>query len=298
MTRFTIPTLDTDASSTTSSSAANDGTRLLLRHWAATGNPWASVLITHGVGEHSGRYERTAGVFARAGIDVTAFDLRGHGASGGRRGDVERWTDYLDDVELVLGRVRAGADGRPVALIGHSMGGLLCTDFVLSGRTKPDLLVLSAPGLDDGLPRWQHAIAGPAARLVPRLALKHSWGPEALSRDPEVGRLVQNDPGCPPRATVRLGALSFGAQKRVRARVRQVLVPTLVVHGGDDALVPPSASEAFEGLPNVTRRVYPGLRHETFNEPEGPQVAADIVEWLRARIQEEPFTVTVSASAG
>jgi acylglycerol lipase len=290
--------VDTDSSSTTSSLAANDGTRLLLRHWAATGNPWASVLLIHGVGEHSGRYERTAGLFARAGIDVIAFDLRGHGASGGPRGDVERWTDYLDDLELVLGQVRLAADGRPVALVGHSMGGLLCTDFVLSDRPMPDLLVLSAPGLNDGLPRWQHALAGPAARLVPRLSLKHSWGPEALSRDPEVGRQVEDDPGCPPRATVRLGAFGFDAQKRVRARVHGVQLPTLVVHGGADPLVPPWASEAFEGLPNVTRRVYPGLRHETFNEPEGPQVAADVVKWLRARLQEEPFPIPVNAQTG
>jgi len=291
-------TVDARAISTTSDAAAKDGTHLLVRHWAAAGHPWASVLLVHGVGEHSGRYERTAGVFADAGIDVTAFDLRGHGGSGGRRGDVERWSDYLDDIGLMLERVRSAGSGRPVVLVGHSMGGLLCTEYVLSDRPMPDLLVLSAPGLDDLLPRWQHALAGPAARLVPRLALKHAWGPEALSRDPEVGRLVQNDPGCPPRATVRLGALGFAAQKRVRANVRQLRLPTLVLHGGDDRLVPLSASEAFEGLPRVTRRVYPGLRHESFNEPEGPEVAADVVEWLRGRIASESRPIGAKGLGG
>ena len=64
------------------------------------------MLLVHGLAEHSGRYERTGRLLAEAGIDVTAFDLRGHGGSGGRRGDVERWTDYLDDIAVRLAAVR------------------------------------------------------------------------------------------------------------------------------------------------------------------------------------------------
>ena len=125
--------------------------------------------------------ERTGGLLAGSGIEVSAFDLRGHGGSGGRRGDVERWTDLLDDLAMILAGVRSGAAGRPVVLLGHSMGGLLCADYVLAHRPTPDLLVLSSPALDDGLPRWQH-MAGPVlARVVPRLAFKNAWvrGPVA-----------------------------------------------------------------------------------------------------------------------
>ena len=85
-----------------------------------------------------------------------------------------------------------------------------------------------------------------------------------LSRDPEVGRLVSLDTGSPSRMTVRLGAFGSAAQERVRAMLATLAVPTLVFHGSDDRLVPPTATEPFEGpLPGVTRRVYPGLRHET-----------------------------------
>jgi acylglycerol lipase len=269
--------------STTEHVSATDGTPLLVRTWPAT-DPWAAMLLVHGVAEHSGRYERTGGLFAQAGIAVTSFDLRGNGGSGGRRADVERWSDFGADIEQLLGRVRAATDGRPVVLLGHSMGGLLCTEYALSERPKPDLLVLSAPALDDGLPRWQHAIAPVVARIVPTLALKHAWGPEALSRDPEVGRLASQDPGCSQRSTVRLGASSFAAQARARSGLPALRIPTLVFHGGADPLVPPAASEPFEGLPGVTRRVYPGLRHETLNEPEGPAICADIVAWIRSAI--------------
>ncbi len=181
----TMQIVDAGTKSTTSHVTANDGTRLLVRHWVSSGHPWGSVLLVHGVSEHSGRYDRTARVFAEAGVDVTAFDLCGHGGSGGRS-DVERWTDYLDDIELMLGRVRSADGARPVALLGHSMSGLLCAEFVLGARPMPDILVLSAPGLDDLLPRWQHALAGPRisdraapgaqARLEHRGAVSRSRG--------------------------------------------------------------------------------------------------------------------------
>ena len=274
---------DGPPASTTSETGTLDGTRLLVRRWSAP-DPWAEMLLVHGVAEHSGRYERTGGLFAAAGINVTAFDLRGHGGSGGSRADIERWADFEDDIEVMLARVRSGSQGGAVVLLGHSLGGLLSTEYVLSERPQPDLLVLSAPGIEDGLPRWQHAIAPIAARVVPRLALKNAWGPEALSRDLDVGRRARQDPGCPQKATIRLGAASFAAQERVRASVDRLRLPTFIVHGGDDPLVPPRASERFEGIPGVTRHLYPGLRHETFNEPEGPQVCADVIEWVRGAI--------------
>ena len=274
----------TRVSSATSTITTGDGAPLLLRRWAAASDRWAQMLLVHGLAEHSGRYERTGGLLAEAGIDVTAFDLRGHGGSGGRRGDVERWTDYLDDIAVRLAAVRAEADGRAVVLFAHSYGGLISTDYALSGRPVPDLLVLSAPALDDGLPRWQHILAPLIGRILPTLALRNAWGPEVLSRDPEVGRLARLDPGNPERMTVRLGVLGFAAQERVRASLAGLTVPTLVFHGSDDRLVPPRATEPFEGLPGVTRRVYPGLRHETLNEPEGPQVIADVFAWLREAV--------------
>jgi alpha-beta hydrolase superfamily lysophospholipase len=271
------------ADAVTETIAARDGTPLLVRRWPAN-EPWARMLLVHGVAEHSGRYGRTGGLFANAGIDVTSFDLRGHGSSGGRRGDVERWTDHLDDIGDVLARVRSAAGEWPVVLMGHSMGGLLVSDYLLAGRPAPDLVILSSPALDDDLPRWQHAIAPVTARLLPTLAVKNAWGPEALSRDPEVGRRAAADPLCPPAATLRLGSGTFQAQARVRSTLRAFGVPTLVFHGGDDPLVPVRASKAFEGLAGVTRRVYPGLRHETMNEPEGPQIVADVVTWLREQV--------------
>ena len=145
--------------------------------------------------------------------------------------------------------------------------------------------MLSSPALGDGLPAWQHTLGPVMARIFPTLPIKNGWGPEALSRDPEVGRLARADPGCPQKATIRLGAGAFAAQARVNELLPRLHVRTYVFHGADDTLVPAKASEPFEGMPGVTRRVYPGLRHETMNEPEGPQVIADVVAWLREAVK-------------
>ncbi len=107
--------------------------------------------------------------------------------------------------------------------------------------------------------------------------------PEMLARDPEVGRRSAADPLNVRTSTTRFGAEGIAEQARVRAGARSIGGPTLVLHGLDDRLVPPAATEVFEGAPGVERRTYPGLRHELHNEPEWPAVFDDVIGWLRPR---------------
>ena len=257
---------------------------LLVRHWPAVGRPWAAMLIVHGIAEHSGRYERTGAAFAAAGIDVTAFDLRGNGGSGGRRAYVDRWSDYLDDVQDRLAAVRMSAGGLPVVLLGHSLGGFIGLDYATSGRPVPDLLILSSPALDSTLPGWKRALARVLSRLAPTLRIDNALSGDQLTSDPAVGERYFADPLVVRTTTGRLGGEALAAQKRVRQALGRLAIPTLVTHGTDDTIVPPSASAPLTGLPGVRRIAYPGLRHETLNEPTGLTVVADMVAWLRDRV--------------
>ncbi|HYH93828.1 MAG TPA: alpha/beta hydrolase, partial [Candidatus Saccharimonadales bacterium] len=265
-------------SSVVSHATAPDGTELLVRHWPPVGTepPWASLLLVHGLGEHSGRYEHVGDRTAAAGIDTWSYDQRGNGASGGRRGHVDRWSQYHDDLAERLSVVRAGAEGRPVVLYGHSMGGLIVAGYLLpedaaDRRPWPDLVVLGSPGLESTLAAWKKTLAPMLARVVPTLAVPTGIDPSTLSRDPSVGAIAGRDPLNGRAGTVRFGAEGLSEQARVRALAGQGFgVPTLVLHGLDDGLVPAAASEVFEGAPGVERRTYPGLRHELHNEPEGP----------------------------
>lgn len=261
-----------------------DDATLCVRDWTPTQEPWLRLVLVHGAAEHSARYESVGRRFSEAGIDVRAYDQRGHGASSGRRGDVERWTDYTGDVGRMVQAQRSPADGPPIALLGHSMGGLIALDAVLTGVATPDLLVLSAPGIADGLPAWQHALVPLVAKVWPTLSLANAWGPEDLSRDPAVGEATAADPLQLKRVTVRLGALGFAAQERVRATLHDLRIPAFVAQGGEDTLVPPEVTEVLGRLPGVTRKLYPTLRHETLFEPEGPEVVDDIIGWLREAV--------------
>ncbi len=266
--------------STTETIAARNGVSLVVRRWPPVGEAKASVLIIHGLAEHSGRYERTGSILAATGLDVRALDLEGFGASGGRRAWIAGLDTWLDDVEDRLADLRARSGGRPVVLFGHSMGGLVALSYAESDRAQPDLLVLSSPWLADHQPAWRKRGAMILGRLTPTLEVSNGFDGTTLSRDPAVGVAYAADPLAHHATTTGLGRQVLLAQRRAVANLDRLRVPTLVTHGGADPLVPVEADEPLGALPNVDRTVYPDLRHETLNEPEGPQVAADIAVWI------------------
>jgi alpha-beta hydrolase superfamily lysophospholipase len=272
---------------------AADGTDLLVRHWPAdeaqaggawAGPPWGFVLLVHGLGEHSGRYEHVGNQLTGAGLDVTAYDHRGMGGSGGRRGDVERWSLYHDDLEARLADVRVVAKGRPTIVYAHSLGGLIAAGYLVDERPKPDVAILSSPALDSALPGWKKRLAPMLARVGPTVEIANGIDGTTLSRDPSVAARTADDPLCVKVSTARFGTLALVEQARVRAAAPNGFgVPTLVIHGEADGLVPTDASAILGDAPLVQRRTYPGLRHELHNEPEGPAIVDEIIAWLGER---------------
>ena len=257
-----------------------DGGAQLARHWEPLGPVQADIVLVHGLGEHSGRYEGTGSLLAEAGYRVKGFDLLGFGASSGERADIARWALFLDQVEDNLRSVRT--EGRRLILMGHSVGGLIALDYALAERPPPDLLILSAPALAGGK-AWRKAVAPTLARLFPTLLVPARISGDQLSRDPRVGEAYFRDPLVLTKASARLGASIFSTQDRLRNVMSALAIPTLVIHGGQDTLIPTASSEPLGSIPGVTRRVFPDLRHEAMNEPEGPEVVAEIVGWIASQ---------------
>ena len=264
---------------------ARDGIELHAYEWPAAGTPRAHLLLVHGIAEHAGRYRHVASQLANAGITTHAFDQRGFGGSGGHRAYVDRWSQYHDDVEDRLAEVRSVADGLPVVLYGHSMGGLIALGYTLAdpARPLPDLLVLSAPAIDATVPAWKRRLADILGGTVPRFAIANTFPKGGLSSDPAVEAAYLADPVAVHRTTARLGVSLFREQDRVKSALmsgRPLPVATYVLHGADDPIVPEWASRSLEGRTNVTRRVYDGLHHETHNEPTGATVIDDTIAWI------------------
>lgn len=265
-----------------------DGLDLRTYTWPASGPARAHLLLVHGIAEHAGRYPHVAARLAAAGILMHAYDQRGFGGSGGARAYVDRWSQYHDDLEGRLADVRANAGGLPVVLYGHSMGGLIALGYTLDpSRPQPDLLVLSAPAIDAKVPEWKRVLAAVLSRSVPRFAIANTFPKGGLSSDPAVESAYLADPIAVHRTTARLGASLFDEQDRVKKLLssKQPLpVRTYVLHGSDDPIVPEWASRTLEGRANVTRRVYPGLHHETHNEPSGAEIVDDTARWIAGEL--------------
>ena len=268
---------------------ARDGLELRVYEWPAADAPRAHLLLVHGIAEHAGRYGHVATQLAKAGISTHAYDQRGFGGSGGHRAYVDRWSQYHDDVEDRLAEVRSAADSLAVILYGHSMGGLIALGYTLADprRPLPDLLVLSAPAIDAAVPGWKRRLADILGGTVPRFAITNTFPPGGLSSDPAVEAEYLADPRAVHRTTTRLGVSLFREQDRVKSALaggRPLPVTTYVLHGADDPIVPEGASRSLEGRANVTRRVYPGLHHETHNEPSGAAVIDDTIAWIRGQL--------------
>jgi alpha-beta hydrolase superfamily lysophospholipase len=266
--------------STTSIATAADGCRLLLRSWEPAGHPpRAVILIVHGLGEHSGRYEHVGGHLAQQGFLVRALDLRGFGGSEGPRAYVAGFDVYLDDLEPHV--AQAAGHGVPVIMLGHSLGGLLALLYAQE-RTGLDLLVLSSPVMEAAIPRVKQIAARALRRIAPRFALPNNIDGAQLSRDPAVGEAYFADPLVCTRTTAMLGAGLLDAM--AAARAGEVPLPTLVIHGAEDTLVPVEASASLDAFPTVQRVVFDEFRHETFNEDGGIAALATVTNWIEARL--------------
>lgn len=238
----------------------------------------------HGYAEHSGRYEEMAGWLARRGCAVHAYDQRGHGRSEGLRCHVERFDEFLDDLGIVLDALRNDQPDLPISLVGHSMGGLVTLAFLATRKPRIASAITSGAALSLGeLSPVRVALARVVRRMLPRLAIGSGIDPEGLSRDPEVVRRYLADPLIVRTMTTSLGAELLAAAPRTAALAGEVAVPLLMLHGEADPICSPEGSRAFyAGLraPGSALRVYPGLRHEIFNEPEREAVWQDLLGWL------------------
>ncbi|HEX7094785.1 MAG TPA: alpha/beta hydrolase [Acidimicrobiales bacterium] len=260
-----------------------DGIVQLRRRWRARTDgtePLAAMLLLHGIGEHSGRYAKVASRLAAAGIDVVAIDNRGFGGSGGRRAYVRSFDEFVDDAADQLAELRAL--GAPTVLFGHSMGGLIALLVVLEHRQpSPDLLVLSAPALGAQIPSALRRVAPVVAKLAPTLPVPSPINTALLSSDPTVGSAFRADKRNVHVVTPALGSELLRAAEWANAHVDELDVPTLVLHGSDDHIVPLEATACLEELPCVERRVLDGLRHEPHHEPSYRSWVQDVVAWVR-----------------
>lgn len=270
--------------------ATDDGVSIFWRSWVPP-EPKATLVIVHGLAEHSGRFEAPARFFAARDLATYAFDQRGHGHSPGRRVHVSSFDEYRRDLRAVLASAGGAHPGLPLVLMGHSQGGLVALTHALRDPSGLAGLVLSSPFL--GLAErsrpspWLAAAGRVLATVWPRALFPSGVDPGLLSRDPTVGAAYTAD----PLVSRTVSAGWFRAARTALAEAHEAAprlrVPTLVLYAGADGLVDPEATARWiDEAPRARVEAfrYPGLYHEILNAPEKDDVLGRMAAWITRAI--------------
>lgn len=262
---------------------ASDGLLLYTQSWCAA-YPKATIVLIHGISEHSTRYRHVGEYWAAHGYTVHTMDLRGHGRSPGKRILVRQIDEHSQDVGTLLTWARQQAPTLPLFLFGHSMGGLIVTYYTLT--QSPDLagVILSGPALKlNGASPLLVAIGHIIAKVYPTFPMS-TIDTTGISRDAAVVLANKADPliyhdGVPAATALAM----VKAVAYVQTHWSAFHWPLLILQGTADRIVNPEGSQQFyaqAGSTDKTLKLYDGFYHEVLNEPEKEQVMADIVAWL------------------
>lgn len=251
--------------------------------------PQGCVVIVHGFGEHSGRYEKLAERFAAMNLTVVRFDHRGHGRSRGSRGHASSYDIYLNDLGNAIDLARERNPSLPTFIFGHSMGGGLALNYALRRADKLAGVIATGPWLRLAFspPAWKTWLAQRIARIMPTLRMPTNLNIAKLSHDPEVVRGVERDilTNSVISASAYLGIV--GAGQYALAHAAELKFPLLLMHGTADAITDFRASEEFfaaAGGNDKTFKPWPNMYHEILNEIDSGPVYQTIIDWVAQRL--------------
>ena len=242
------------------------------------------VVLIHGLGEHLGRYENWSKLFCANGAAVYALDAHGHGRTTGKRGHTENFELIYDDIASLVTRARAEYPKAKIHLYGHSMGGALVLGATLNRPMDIASIIVTGPAIKPGFepPAWKVSLAKGLDHVFPGLVLGNELDVTGISKDPEVVAAYKKDPLVHDRISVRWFNEWLRCTDSIIVRAKQFTKPILIVHGAEDRLTSPKASEdlAQKIGDKATYRLWPGAFHELHNEPIKEDVFKFIWQWL------------------
>jgi alpha-beta hydrolase superfamily lysophospholipase len=265
------------------------GVRIVYDVWTPEGSPVGVVILSHGYAEHARRYDHVAQRFGEAGLITYTLDHRGHGRSGGKRVYLKNISEYTGDFDHLVGIATAAHPALKRVVLGHSMGGGIVFAYGVEHPDDYAAMVLSGPAVDAqaAVSSVMIGVAKVVGSLLPGLPVQNLPA-DVISRDPQVVAAYEADP------LVHHGKLPAGIAKALIGvgqtmpqRAASLTAPLLVVHGGQDKVVPVEGSRRLlesVGPIDAHLKVYPELYHEVFNEPERAVVLDDVVSWIEVRL--------------
>jgi len=263
------------------------GLKIFTQRWEVE-NPTGVVIISHGFAEHGGRYDHVAAHFNKMGLAAIAIDHYGHGKTEGLMGHVDRYDLFLDAMQQLLDYTKSIYENIPVVLYGHSMGGNIVLNFLFKRNPVVNGVVVTGPWIDlvEEAPKLKVTIGKALRNILPRMRQATDLKETLLSTDQSVGVAYVADPLVQTKISNALGIDMLTASDYLRTYSGEVKFPLLIMHGGDDKIIDPQASEALAKRLSgpVTLKIWDGLYHEIHNEFEKQAVLNYIQEWIEANI--------------
>ena len=263
---------------------SHDNLSLYAQIFTAECKPKAAIIIVHGYGEHSGRYQQWAEKFVKHGYFVLAFDLRGHGLSEVRQGYRLSYYKFLKDLSVVCEKAGSLFPEIPKIIYGHGFGGNLVINYLISGTSCLDGMIVSSPWLEAefDIPRLKLLFGGLFKNIVPRFIIRMNIHPENLSRDPEHVQNIMKDPLIRHQIPIRLLFEINAAGIRASRSIYKINLPMLVMHGTDDKITSFKASKDFvmNSSNQTTFREWAGYYHELHNDIDADEVFNFVTGWL------------------
>ncbi len=249
------------------------------------------VVVSHGLGEHSGRYTHVVDTLCPMGASVWISDHRGHGQSQGNRGHVNDFNDYVQDLNILIDLAKTGrSENQPLLLLGHSMGGLIALSLARQYPRHVDGLIISSPllGVPKPPPAVLVAIARTMSMIWPTLSLDNKLDPARISHDSAAVKAYIGDEWVHSRISARWFARCMSEIQATGSSADAIQNPILMQVAGNDHLVSAPASLAYFDALTVADKTlchYKTLYHEIYNEslPEREKVLEDLKQWVADR---------------
>ncbi len=264
-----------------------DGIKLSGYIWEPKETPKAVINLVHGFGEYSERYDYWSMKFAEKGYLVHAIDYRGHGKSDGRRGHVNQFDDFLNDIDVLVNESKKLYSDLPQFIYGHSLGGNIVTNYILKRENNFSGAILSSP--------WYKLSFDPSAlmlffarimkRVYPKFTQNANLEVKALTHDKKIVDAYIADPLVHEKVSARMFYEIYNAGNWVLENVDKINIPILIQHGNADKITSYKASKEFadkaqELKKNVTYKEWDGLFHELHNELEKDEIFDFVNEWI------------------
>ena len=265
-----------------------DKQELFGQSWIPDTEPKAVINFIHGIGEHTDRYSNWMPFFVEAGYAVFAIEYRGHGRSFGKRGYIKNYDDLLNDIDVLFEQSRKAYPNLPQFLYGHSLGGGMVINYTLKRKPNIKALVATSPWLllTEEPPAWQIKAAKFVRQFAPGLIIKSTIKTKDITHNQDVVDAYDEDKMIHSSISIELFLSANNNGKWNIEHAKEMPVPFLLVHGGDDKITNPKGSEAFfNNNPKQTHlKIWEGMYHELHNEPIREEHAKYIIDYLNQHL--------------